>query len=186
MAVALVEHQARRLALELRGKGTTLLGHQTPLCGEHSRLNGCPVSLDHYRVHWADGQIGSQTDPAYELIELALMTGSNRYDTASQLLRVGTPTLSRAEVLPYVLAEAHKRLVIDPGFGEILAVGLYQSWFKSNYDFPESLNFCGYFQDAYSLAESGIFGTVDQIDRELLKFMARFYRCDRFMSLLGQ
>ncbi|MCZ9687573.1 hypothetical protein NB845_08310, partial [Pseudomonas aeruginosa] len=37
-------------ALELRGKGTTLLGHQTPLCGEHSRLNGCPVSLDHYRV----------------------------------------------------------------------------------------------------------------------------------------
>ncbi|TDV39983.1 hypothetical protein EDF87_121135, partial [Pseudomonas helmanticensis] len=30
------------------GKRTTLFGHQTPLSGEHSRLNGCPVSLDHY------------------------------------------------------------------------------------------------------------------------------------------
>ena len=61
-----------------------------------------------------------------------LMTGSNRYDTASQLLRVGTPTLSRAGVLPYVLAEAHKRLIADPAFGKTLAEGLYQSWFKSN------------------------------------------------------
>ena len=48
MAVALVEHQAGSFPLEFRSKGTTLLGHQTPLCGEHCRLNGCPVSLDHY------------------------------------------------------------------------------------------------------------------------------------------
>ncbi|WP_241806976.1 IS66 family transposase, partial [Pseudomonas putida] len=41
-------HQAGSFAFELRGKGTALLGHQTPLCGEHSRLNGCPESLDHY------------------------------------------------------------------------------------------------------------------------------------------
>ncbi|WP_310271783.1 hypothetical protein, partial [Pseudomonas sp. 3296] len=30
-------------------KGTALFGHLTPRSGEHSRLNGCPVSLDHYR-----------------------------------------------------------------------------------------------------------------------------------------
>ena len=113
------------------------------------------------------------------------MTGSNRYDTASLLLRVGTPTLSRAEVLPYVLAEAHKRLVIDPGFGKILAEGLYQSWFKSNYDFPENLNLCGHFEDAYSLAESGVFGTVDQINKELLEFTAQFQGCDQCMTVLG-
>jgi hypothetical protein len=50
MAVALVEHQTRSLTLELCGKGTTLLGHQTPLCGEHSRINECPVSLAHYSL----------------------------------------------------------------------------------------------------------------------------------------
>ncbi|RDL14413.1 AAA domain-containing protein, partial [Pseudomonas sp. LAMO17WK12:I3] len=48
MAVALIEHQAGSFALELRGKGTALLGHRTPLCGEHSRLNGCPGLVDHY------------------------------------------------------------------------------------------------------------------------------------------
>lgn len=37
MAVALVEYQAGGLSFELGRKGTTLLGHQTPLYGEHSR-----------------------------------------------------------------------------------------------------------------------------------------------------
>lgn len=45
---ALIEHQTGGFALELGGKGTALFGHQTPLCREHSRLNGCPESLDHY------------------------------------------------------------------------------------------------------------------------------------------
>jgi len=31
------------------GKQTTLLAHQTPLHGEHSRLSGCPRLVDHYR-----------------------------------------------------------------------------------------------------------------------------------------
>jgi len=47
-AVALIEHEACGLAFEFSGKRTTLFGHQTPLSGEHSRLNGCPVSLDNY------------------------------------------------------------------------------------------------------------------------------------------
>lgn len=50
MAVALVEYQAGSFALEFWGKGTKLLGHQTPLYGEQSRLNGCPESLDHYNA----------------------------------------------------------------------------------------------------------------------------------------
>lgn len=50
MAIAVIENEVCGLALELSGKGTTLLGHQTPLSGEHSRLNGCPVLLGHYSV----------------------------------------------------------------------------------------------------------------------------------------
>ncbi|WP_205894160.1 hypothetical protein, partial [Pseudomonas gregormendelii] len=41
-------HKVGSLALEFSGKGTALFGHLTPRSGEHSRLNGCPVSLDHY------------------------------------------------------------------------------------------------------------------------------------------
>ncbi|MCD5997317.1 hypothetical protein KDX38_27550 [Pseudomonas sp. CDFA 602] len=137
-------------------------------------------------VQWADDQILARENPAYELIELALMSDSNRYDTSSQLLRVGTPSLSRAEVLPYVLAKAHEQLLVNPDFGKVLAEGLYQSWYRSNYDFPDALRLCGYFEDAYSLAESGTVGTVDQIYRELLEFTARFQDCNGFESVLGQ
>ncbi|WP_222934142.1 hypothetical protein, partial [Pseudomonas lundensis] len=43
-------YEVSSLAFEFSGKDTTLLGHLTPRYGEHSRLNECPVSLDHYRV----------------------------------------------------------------------------------------------------------------------------------------
>ncbi|WP_206540567.1 hypothetical protein, partial [Pseudomonas weihenstephanensis] len=42
------EYEVSSLAFEFSGKDTTLLGHLTPRYGEHSRLNECPVSLDHY------------------------------------------------------------------------------------------------------------------------------------------
>jgi hypothetical protein len=42
MVLALIEYQAGSFAFELGREGATLLGHQIPLYGEHSRLNGCP------------------------------------------------------------------------------------------------------------------------------------------------
>ncbi|MCQ3008654.1 hypothetical protein NLO93_27245, partial [Pseudomonas savastanoi] len=53
------ENEVSSLALEFRGKGTALFGHLTPRSGEHSRLNECPVSLDHYTQTPAsrDGQM---------------------------------------------------------------------------------------------------------------------------------
>lgn len=131
-------------------------------------------------VQWADDQIATQEDPAYELIELSLMSESKRYEVANQLVRIGTPSLNRAEALPCLLAEAHKRLLHDPDFGRVLAEGLYRSWSVSSYDFPEILSPCGYFDDAYSLAESGVYGTVDDISRELLEFTSRFQNCTEF------
>ncbi|WP_246226477.1 hypothetical protein [Pseudomonas atagonensis] len=125
-------------------------------------------------VRWADEAISEQADPPYELIELALMSQSNRFDTARQLLRVATPSMSSAEVLPYVLAAAHQKLLEAPDFGKVLAEEMYRCWAKANGDFPEALRPFGYFDDAYALAESETFGTVDQIHRELLEFTAGF------------
>ena len=50
MAIALVKHQASGFTFEFGSKGTALLGHRTPIYGEHSRLNGCPESSDHYII----------------------------------------------------------------------------------------------------------------------------------------
>ncbi|WP_225609919.1 hypothetical protein, partial [Pseudomonas sp. PDM02] len=47
-------HKVGSLALEFRSKGAALFGHLTPRSGEHSRLNGCPVSLDHYSIQRPD------------------------------------------------------------------------------------------------------------------------------------
>jgi hypothetical protein len=53
-------------------------------------------------------------------------------------------------------------------------------------DCTKVMTLCGYFEDAYSLAESGVLGTVDQIDKELLEFAAQFQGCDRFMTVLDK
>ena len=125
-------------------------------------------------VRWADEEINSQVNPPFELIELALMANSNRFDAASQLLRIVKPAVRSAEILPYVLAAAHKKLLDTPNFGKVLAEGMYRSWIKANCDFPNALSPFGYFDDAYSLAESGTYGTVHQINQELLEFTAGF------------
>lgn len=39
----------------------TLLGHQPPLSGEHSRLSGCPESLDHHRALSVEGEFGQES-----------------------------------------------------------------------------------------------------------------------------
>ena len=49
MAIALIENQTGCLLLEFGGKRTTLLGLQTPLHCEHSRLCECPDLLDQYK-----------------------------------------------------------------------------------------------------------------------------------------
>ncbi|RIJ08242.1 hypothetical protein DXT77_22200 [Pseudomonas sp. 91RF] len=129
-------------------------------------------------VQWADAQIRDQTNPAYALIELALMGESNRFDTANQLLRIARPSMTTAELLPYVLADAHKMLLDNPGFARALAEGMYQVWARDNGSFTEALALCGYFDDAYDLARAGINATVDQINQELLAFTGGFLNWD--------
>jgi hypothetical protein len=64
-------------------------------------------------VQWADDQITKRENPAYELIELALMSDSNRYDTAS-LPRVST------EMSLHVLAYNLKRMMSIFGIAGLL------------------------------------------------------------------
>ena len=129
-------------------------------------------------VQWADAQIQDQANPAYELIELALMDKSNRFDIASQLQRIAPPSMTTAEILPYVLADAHKMLLDNPSLGRMLAEGMYQVWARENDSFAEVLDLCSYFDDAYDLAQAGINATVEQIDQELLAFTEGFLSWD--------
>lgn len=44
----MLEYEVGSLAIEFRSNGAALFGHLIPRSGEHSRLKGCPVSLDPY------------------------------------------------------------------------------------------------------------------------------------------
>ena len=88
-AVILLEYEVGSLAFEFREKGTALFGHLTPRSGEHSRLNGCPVSLDHYKEKPRDYYAGEivwnavYSEAAQELkdaMDLAYLTGQRPAD----------------------------------------------------------------------------------------------------------
>ncbi len=125
-------------------------------------------------IQWADATLATLQHPPYALIELALMTRSSREAVMGQLLQVAAPAMTEDEMLPYVLSVAHSRLLRDPAFGRRLAEGIYRLWVRSGYDLPGTLQACGYFDDAYSLADSGVHGHAEAIDRELLEFTQHF------------
>ncbi|NWE21125.1 hypothetical protein [Pseudomonas sp. P7548] len=129
-------------------------------------------------VQWADTKLATLENPPYAVIELALMGRSNREEVMWQLLQVATPAISEAEMLPYALAVAHSRLLSEPDLGRRLAEGIYRLWARHGCYLPGALESCGYFDDAYGLADSGIHGSAESIDQELLEFTAGFASLD--------
>ncbi|MBV5663182.1 hypothetical protein KUU23_27540, partial [Pseudomonas aeruginosa] len=67
-----------------------LLGHRTPLCGEHSRLNGCPGLVDHYRR--------SQKPDKNFTLKTSLLIGTLAHRTKRQKSR-NLPTTKQQLVL---------------------------------------------------------------------------------------
>lgn len=123
-------------------------------------------------VQWADHQLARLENPPYELIEFSLL-GSSIHEAVSKL-REFSESISVAETLPILLSAANKRLQIEIGFGPQLAEALYQIYIQHSSVLPEPFSICGYFDDAYSLASSGTFGTEGDVYRELLEFIAEF------------
>src|SRR5690606_16228486 len=90
-AVALVEHQAGCFLFEFRGKRTSLSSHRTPLNGEHCRLSGCPVSLDHYKL------IYRQSWRSREAVEIATLKWVHWYNHQRLLSSIGYIPPAEAE-----------------------------------------------------------------------------------------
>ncbi|MCG7373615.1 hypothetical protein MHL40_13175 [Pseudomonas luteola] len=123
-------------------------------------------------VQWADHQLARLENPPYELIEVSFL-GSSIHEAVSKL-REFSESISVAETLPVLLSVANKRLQVETEFGPQLAEALYQIYIQNRSILLESFSMCGYFDDAYSLASSGTFGTEGDVHRELLEFTAEF------------
>lgn len=112
-------------------------------------------------VQWADQILACSENSPYELIEFSLL-GSDVHDAIVKL-REFSAVISVAETLPVLLSVANKRLQRDSEFGPRLAEALYHIYIQHSSILPESFSFCGYFDDAYSLASSKTFGTEENV-----------------------
>ncbi|WP_200902933.1 hypothetical protein, partial [Pseudomonas fluorescens] len=82
------------------GKDTTLLGHLTPRYGEHSRLNECPVSLDHYIIiYWGNATAGYR-DSRFAKFN-SLIGSFAPYASFNGLVSTGTPSLAALKRLGF-------------------------------------------------------------------------------------
>jgi len=124
-------------------------------------------------VKWADEQIETLDAPPATLLDLSLMGDSPPADVHGRLreISVDVPSL---EILPSVLAKGIDQLRADPGLGPMVARGLFELYVEANYEVPPELREIGRLDDAYSLAEQGTYGTMEEAFRDLLAFAAQF------------
>ncbi|MBN3851376.1 hypothetical protein G3N58_31845, partial [Paraburkholderia sp. Ac-20342] len=112
------EHQTGGLLFELGGKRTTLLRHQTPLHGEHSRLNQCLVSLDHYRLD--DGSANDRTKCVHlEDLDFSNWIGLDATDPLGARINATLASLDKRDISPVIVVKTYylARALVECGVG---------------------------------------------------------------------
>ena len=121
-------------------------------------------------VRWVDSRIIAEDQPAETLLDLSLVCDSHPLDVIQKLGEL-SGSVTEFEVFATVLADAHARLVNDPGFGRSLAKNLYHLYVA--WDYPDDFGHFGAFDDDYALADLGIF-TAEDAYRRILEYTGRF------------
>ena len=124
-------------------------------------------------VSWSDSIIEESSRPDAALVEISCMHKAHPLDVL-HVLEFMSQGISTVEALPEVLGRAHAKLVADPRCGRALARGLYGVFVRCDYGVPEELRDIGWFDDAFDLAEQGVYGSVDDVQAALVRFMAQF------------
>lgn len=122
-------------------------------------------------VSWTDKLIVEQETPAYELLDLSLMSNSNRYDVAKLLERLAN-SVDTFDALRILLGFVYHKLLIDPQKGEAFARGLYEIAAENDYDLPNEFRYFHGLDDDYSLAKQGLAGyDYKEITRDFLNYL---------------
>ena len=124
-------------------------------------------------IEWADGVIAGEDDPPYDVIELALMSKAHPEDILGRLHAL-SPGASTVSVLPRVLGKLSHRLRENPALGSTVARALWGIYVESGYDVPSALNPICCFDDGYALAVDGVYGSEEEVFRDLLAFVESF------------
>jgi len=130
-------------------------------------------------VSWSDSIVEKSDRPHPAFLELSSLWKAHPLDVV-HVLRSMSEDVSDIEVLPSVLALAHRKLQSEPAFGRHLATALYAIFVECDFPFshlPNELCEIGqeitWFDNAFGLVPM-VFGSVEAIEEIFLQFMQQF------------
>jgi hypothetical protein len=122
---------------------------------------------------WAENALGESESLEDVFLELSFMRKAHVLDVISLLNSVSS-AITTIEVLPAVLGLAHEKVKTEPTYGRALARSLFMLYCESKCCVPEELNLMSWFDDAYSLAAGGTYGSLESVQKEMEDFTGMF------------
>ena len=120
---------------------------------------------------WVDSQIGLCDTPSDELLRLAYTKEGDIHGLYNSLCMLSVESSEYDEVRK-LLKEIEKERLESIEFCWRLTQCLYAIWIEHDYSAPADLNAIGSLEDEYTLATSGIYGTVEEWHASFKEFVA--------------
>jgi len=139
----------------------------------HGLLAGCRTVAD--VVAWADSIIAADTRPDIAIIEVATSARRSRGDVMA-LLRTVPGDYDPVTVVRRFMADLRVALTAEPNRGPEIADHLYQLAISGELPLEQFGQEPYSFGDRFDLAQSGIYGTNEDVLRALDAYLARHSR----------
>jgi hypothetical protein len=118
-------------------------------------------------IDWADRIIEINSDPDYYFIEISTSGSSHILDLINNLKKMSIGS-NHYSALRTVLGRMYEIASKEKQKLAIFASGLYQIAIENQYDLPNDLLFCNGVEDEYSLAHSGIYGNLADVEKDFI------------------
>lgn len=132
---------------------------------------GC-VSKDEI-INWADKIILENDEVDYIFIEISLSATKHIQDIESFLFQISNKH-EHFNACRRVLGRMSFACETEPQSLRRFASGLYQIAIENYYELPSDLIFIMSIDDEYGLAVSGIYGTIDEVDKGFIEELNNF------------
>ena len=122
---------------------------------------------------WVNEKIAKESNPSEELIEMAFTKNDDVYGLIS-ILSLLPDSNNEYEIVRHLLSKVTGVNLGNIEYCRRLSECLYNFWVQMDYEAPDDLAEIGFFDDGYSLADNGTYGTMDEWHNDFKKFISTF------------
>jgi hypothetical protein len=126
-------------------------------------------------IAWADSLIEQMDIPDSEIIDLSLAGHSNSYELISILSEMAIGS-DRFAAMKTVFGKMYSVLSQDVSHARKYSSAIMDFVVENHYNLPDDFYFMYGIDDAFELAEIGIYGSVDEISKRFIEELKPF--CD--------